>query len=194
MSVSSLVFSICAGDHEYDKMWQSNCHTFTIFYHITPVLKLHIQYKIISITYRTLQSGKSSNLQVLHGLLNLQSNHANHLSDIVTLKRSPSFWSQISSQIFNSSCSFTLEYSIPVMLALGLDLSLRTFWKSLALWVQFLPLSLLITRTHNWPYNRESAHDACYCCWELYLVSMTMIFNWKSRKTAIRTRYHTFSV
>jgi len=78
-----------------------------------------------------------------------------------------------------------------VILVLGLYLSLRTFWKSLALWVQSLPLSLafvlslLITRTHNWPYNRECAHDTCYCCWEFYLVEL-LVKNWKSRKTASR--------
>jgi len=58
---------------------------------------------------------------------------------------------------------------------------------ALALWAQYLPLSLalLITTTHNWPYNRERAHDTtCCCCWELYLVSVTVIFNWKSRKIA----------
>jgi len=64
------------------------------FSHITPVLKsLHwlkieqrIQYKVLSITYKTLQSGKPS---YLHNLLNVQSNRLTRSSDILTLQRPP---------------------------------------------------------------------------------------------------------
>jgi len=64
------------------------------FSHITPVLKsLHwlkieqrIHYKVLSITYKTLQSRKPS---YLHSLLNVQSYRATRSSDIVTLQRPP---------------------------------------------------------------------------------------------------------
>jgi len=64
------------------------------FSHITPVLKsLHwlkieqrIQYKVLSITYKTLQSGK---LSYLHNLLNVLSNRLTRSSDILTLQRPP---------------------------------------------------------------------------------------------------------
>jgi len=61
------------------------------FSHITPLLKsLHcliiqqrIQYKVLSITYKTLQSGHSS---YLHSLSNVQSNRTTRSSDIITLQ------------------------------------------------------------------------------------------------------------
>jgi hypothetical protein len=62
------------------------------FSHITPLLKsLHwlkiqqrIEYKVLSITYKTLQSGQPS---YLHSLLNVQSNRTTRSSDIITLQR-----------------------------------------------------------------------------------------------------------
>jgi len=69
------------------------------FCHITPLLKsLHwlkvqqrIQYKVLSITYKTLQSAKPS---YLHSLLNVQSNCTTRSSDIITLQR-PSVCSRL---------------------------------------------------------------------------------------------------
>lgn len=62
------------------------------FCHINPLLKsLHwlkiqqrIEYKVLSITYKTLQSGQPS---YLHSLLTVKSNRATRSSDIITLQR-----------------------------------------------------------------------------------------------------------
>jgi len=67
--------------------------------HITPLLKsLHwlkieqrIEYKVLSITYKTLQSWQPS---YLHSLLNVQFNRATRSSDIITLQR-PSVRSRV---------------------------------------------------------------------------------------------------
>ena len=64
------------------------------FSHISPVLKsLHwlkierrIQYKLLSITYKILQSNKPS---YLYNLLNVQCNSVTRSSDSVTLQRPP---------------------------------------------------------------------------------------------------------
>ena len=86
------------------------------FSHISPVLKsLHwlkieqrIHYKLISITYKTLQSNQPS---YLYKLLNVQSNSITRSSDIVTLQR-PSVRSRLKlTDIFYASRSFTLEQS-----------------------------------------------------------------------------------
>ena len=69
------------------------------FCHITPLLKsLHwlkiqqrIEYKVLSITYKTLQSRQPS---YLHSLLNVQSNRSTRSSDIITLQR-PSVHSRL---------------------------------------------------------------------------------------------------
>jgi len=49
----------------------------------TPI-KQRIEYKVLSITYKTLQSGQ---LSYLHSLLNVQSNRTTRFSDIITLQR-----------------------------------------------------------------------------------------------------------
>jgi len=47
-------------------------------------IQQRIEYKILSITYKTLQSGQPS---YLHSLLNVRSNRTTRSSDIITLKR-----------------------------------------------------------------------------------------------------------
>jgi hypothetical protein len=83
------------------------------FCHITPLLKsLHwlkidqrIKYKVLSITYKTLQSGQPS---YLHSLLQVQSNRSTRSSDIITLQR-PS----VRSRLKVTDRSFT--YYAPVL-------------------------------------------------------------------------------
>jgi len=62
------------------------------FFHITPLLNFHwlkiqqrVEYKVLSITYKTLQSEQSS--YYLHCLLNVQSNRTTRSSDVITLQR-----------------------------------------------------------------------------------------------------------
>ena len=47
-------------------------------------IQQRIEYKVLSITYKTLQSGQPS---YLHGLLNVRSNRTTLSSDIITLQR-----------------------------------------------------------------------------------------------------------
>ena len=54
-------------------------------------IQQHIEYKVLSITYKTLQSGKPS---YLHSLLNVQSKRTTRSSDVITQQR-PSVRSHI---------------------------------------------------------------------------------------------------
>jgi exonuclease III len=77
------------------------------FSHISPILKsLHwlkidqrIQYKVLSLTYKTLQSQKPS---YLYNLLNLQANTSTRSSTVITLQRPP-----VNSRLKISDRSFT---------------------------------------------------------------------------------------
>jgi len=66
------------------------------------VVNQRIQYKVLSLTYKTLQSQKHS---YLYNLLNLQANTSTR-SDVQLLLSSPNNW-----QIFHLSCPGCLEHS-----------------------------------------------------------------------------------
>ena len=101
------------------------------FRHISPVLKsLHwlkidqrIQYKVLSLTYKTLQSQKPS---YLYNLLNLQANTSTRSSTVITLQRPP-----VNSRLKITDRSFTyhtpaLWNSLPKELRYPLSLTSST--------------------------------------------------------------------
>jgi hypothetical protein len=137
------------------------------FCHINPHLKsLHwlkiqqrIEYKILSITYKTLQSGRPS---YLHSLLTVQSNRATRSSDIITQPRpsvrsrlkvtdrsfthlAPVFWNSLPKQLRRPSARQSL--STPSDSAPLLALSSHQFYSKLRtfLFDQSFPRSAVVT-------------------------------------------------